>query len=489
MSPYLLAFVVSDFEANCKWDDQGRDQCVYARPNAIHQTQWGLDTALAGLVQLESMLDMEYPLAKMDQVAIPDKNFIPDAMENWGLVTYQESSMLMDDTSYNYKEKATIATLVMHEFSQQWFGDLVSPKWWTYLWLNEGFATLFEYYATDKIYPDMRLTDMMVLECMHKVLINDAGSNARPMTQYVEDKASIDSRFTYVSFHKAGIVLRMMMLALGEETFYAGLKHYVQEMSYKSAVAEDLFEGLQKAVTEFDALPEGLDIKTIMDSWTLQGGYPLITASRDSETKVTLTQSYSLLNNPDSSMSNFYIPITHTESSRISFTTPATLNWFRGDAEQHELAITAQSTWYILNKQQSSYYRVNYDENNWRQLATALQNADNFKNIHVLNRAQLLDDSMDLSLYYNLNVTIAFDIFKYLANETDYIPFAAAEDGLLRYYQKLKLSDSAPVFKVSNPRLTWSSDLYSHSEISTEKRRAPCSSKVVGVARDPSLQS
>lgn len=151
MSTYLLAFVVSDFASRCKGDLKGREQCVYVRPNGYDHSSWALETAIDGLLGLESLLNVDYTLPKMDQIAIPDKDFASGAMENWGLVTYRETRLLIDESDYRYTEKDSIGTVILHEFAHQWFGDLVTPKWWTYLWLNEGFATLFEYYATDLV--------------------------------------------------------------------------------------------------------------------------------------------------------------------------------------------------------------------------------------------------------------------------------------------------------------------------------------------------
>lgn len=450
MPTYMMAFVVSDYEKICEMDTKNREQCVYARPNAMHLAPWGLKTAVQGLLELEKLLNVDYTLPKMDQIAIPEKYYGSGATENWGLVAYREDALLIDADSskHSYTEKGWIASIIVHEFAHQWFGNLVSPKWWTYLWLNEALATLFMYYGTHKVYPDMRFTDLMVLE-IHEVLVYDAEDDPRPMTHYVESNLNIRRLFNYVSYEKAATVLRMMMLALGDDTFYKGLQYYLEEMNHKSAVAEDLFRGFQKAADESKALPEGLRVETILNSWTLQGGYPLITANRYSEAKVTLKQFKFTISNPTPPASNFYIPITYTESRGVAFNSLTTQDWFRGDAASHELPISAQSSWYILNKQQSSFYRVNYDENNWRQLALTLNSVDTFENIHLLNRAQLLDDSLELALNSRLNATIAFDVLRYLTYETDYLPWAAAESGLKSYYARFSMSDSAEVFNVS----------------------------------------
>lgn len=292
----------------------------------------------------------------------------------------------------------------------------------------------------------MRLTDLMVLVSLQGSMLSDAALNPRPMTHYVESNADIRSLFNYVSYAKSGTVLRMMMLALGQNTFYKGLQYYLEDMAYKNAVAEDLYAGLQKAADEAKVLPTGLTIEAIMNSWTLVGGFPVVNVNRDSNI-LTLTQTRFVLTNANPGASKFYIPITYTTDVSPSFDPPTAQAWFYGNSDKLEVEIPEAASWYILNKQQASYQRVNYDEANWKSLAAELTTGD-FNKIHLLNRAQLLDDSFDLAQYDRLNVTVALEIFSYMAEETDYVPWAAVESGFSRLYTRIVLSDHADIFTV-----------------------------------------
>lgn len=145
MSTYLVAIIVSDFESLQQYGIYG----VWARPDAIPQTKHAL-SAMGPLLQFyEKALQLPYQLRKLDMVALPD--FASGAMENWGLLTYKERNLLYHSYHTTTAQKQSITNVIAHEIAHQWFGNLVSPEWWKYLWLNEAFARYFQYFATTNV--------------------------------------------------------------------------------------------------------------------------------------------------------------------------------------------------------------------------------------------------------------------------------------------------------------------------------------------------
>lgn len=146
MSTYLVALVVSDFDSLV---DEPNNCATWARPNAIKQAEYALSVMAPLLKFYEKAVDQPYQLTKLDMVALPD--FASGAMENWGLITYKESNMLYDQNDSPITTKQSIANVISHEISHQWFGNQVSPRWWKFTWLSEGFARYFQYHGTANV--------------------------------------------------------------------------------------------------------------------------------------------------------------------------------------------------------------------------------------------------------------------------------------------------------------------------------------------------
>lgn len=267
MSTYLLAFVYGELgylEATTK---DGVIVRTYATPDNVALTKHSLDVAVGSLEFFGDYFKTPYPLPKLDMIALPD--FSSGAMENWGLVTYREVAMLLDETSGTIESRQYIATVVAHELSHQWFGNLVTMKWWDDLWLNESFANLMEYRAVDAMYPEWHIWEQFVSNEGASAKRRDSLADVQPIHCQVSHPDQISSLFDpSIVYAKGGTVLYMLMHYIGEESFRIGLENYFAKHRYGNTVAADLWEALSDASQE--------DVSAFMADWINNPGFPLL---------------------------------------------------------------------------------------------------------------------------------------------------------------------------------------------------------------------
>lgn len=281
MSTYLAAFVAGDLQRATTATKSGVEVNVYATPaQPADSLNWALQHAAQTIDFFNEYFGVPYPLPKSDHVALPD--FSSGAMENWGLVTYRETALLADPATASVSTRQYIATVIAHELSHQWFGNLVTMKWWNNLWLNESFATLMEYLATDALHPDWRQWDEFANNEGVAALRRDSIDGVQPVQTDVSSPAEISALFDgAIVYAKGGRLLRMMQLWIGDEAFRAGLKQYFTRFKYGNTTGDDLWECLSQA--------SGKDVGALMNTWISQPGYPVVYASLDNG-ELTLRQ-------------------------------------------------------------------------------------------------------------------------------------------------------------------------------------------------------
>ncbi|XP_063587806.1 aminopeptidase N-like [Penaeus indicus] len=421
MSTYLVAFVVSDF---VNWNSTVIDHVlfrVWARERAIEQAEYARDIGPRILRHFENYFNLSFPLPKMDMIALPD--FAPGAMENWGLVTYRETLMLYDPAASSAFNKQLVAQVVGHEIAHQWFGNLVTPKWWTDIWLNEGFASYVEYIGVDHVEPEWKVLEQFVVRRIHDVFTVDSLESSHP----IRHNALNADRIAY---DKGSSIIRMMSNFLNENTFRRGLNKYLQSLTYDNAESDDLWRHLTVAAHEDGTLPQDVTVKMIMDTWTLQKGYPVIKVERSADgTSATVSQERFLLvrdeNSSDTHDYKWWVPLTYTTQSEANFNQTQAMVWMKDAEDQISLSsLPPKDQWVIFNLQETGYYRVNYDDHNWGLLIQQLKT--DHQVINPINRAQIIDDAMDLARADQLPYETALGILTYLEAESDYIPWWAA---------------------------------------------------------------
>lgn len=434
MSTYLLAFVIGKM-APFKNDDMGQFQ-VWGRPEAVHLGEYAFSVGPKLLKFYEDLFEVPYPLPKTDMVAIPELTFY--AMENWGLVIFREDALFFDPKRSSSEDLVLVTVVIAHELAHQWFGNLVTAAWWDDIWLHEGFATYLEYIGSQAVQPEWGMDQQFLLDT-YAVFETDSLISSHAVSSAVAaESEEIMELFDQVSYLKGGSIIRMMEHFLGSENFRQGLKVYLKTYSYKTATREDLWRSLNQT-------SEDIDVKKIMNTWTMQRGYPVVTVTRDYKTNsASIRQTTFTLDSDESNALTaeernrkvWTIPITYTTGDDPTWTTETRI-WL-SDQTGSISELNASDEWLLLNVQQVGFYRVNYDTKNWDLLIQQL--VTHHQVIHVINRGQIINDALNLARSGHLPYPLALNMTLYLLQEKDFLPWKGA---LLAFrYMDLMLAKS-----------------------------------------------
>ncbi|XP_026669100.1 aminopeptidase N-like [Ceratina calcarata] len=356
-----------------------------------------------------------------------------------------ESAVLHNEATALTRTKINTLMIIIHELSHLWFGNLVTPTWWKYLWVKEGFASYFQYFLASEIAPEFRLDDMFVVESMQEnAMVMDGVPEARPLNKDVITPEDVAESYTPMVYDKASSIIRMISHAMTEEVFHKGVKIYLTSHALGNADSNDLFESFQKALNE-SGIEWKQPMQVLMHNWVECPGYPTVTVKRvHGNYQLTQERLVIALGENQKYPTKWWIPINYVEESNPNFTNTAIVDWFSPNDTSHTQHAANSPTTSVIScnihyvilveslmpKADSEaelfcYYRVNYDVENWELLIKELNKGNDTK-IHVLNRVQMIDDVFNLAHVDSLNYTIALKVALYLTNEADYMPWQPA---------------------------------------------------------------
>jgi aminopeptidase N len=281
MSTYLVALLVGDFV--CREGIAATTPIrVCATPDKHQLTGFALQAAEHQVQFFNDYFGIPYPFGKLDIVGIPD--FAAGAMENAGAITFRERLLLADEATASVETLQAVAGVVAHEIAHQWFGNLVTMKWWDDIWLNEGFATWAANKPLAAWKPEWRMDVHAAGETQFAMGL-DALRSTRAIRTKVETPAEINEVFDPIAYEKTSGVLNMIEAYVGPEAFRKGVSDYLKRYSSGNAAGEDFWMEMTRSTEK--------PVNRIMRSFVDQAGAPALsvrTRCVGGNTQVTVRQ-------------------------------------------------------------------------------------------------------------------------------------------------------------------------------------------------------
>lgn len=372
MSTYLLAFVTGELAYKEAKTKDGTVVRCYATPDNVQHTEFALDVAVKTLEFYNEYFDVPYPLAKCDFVALPD--FASGAMENWGCITFREQALLVDPKNTSLHLKQFVANVVAHELTHQWFGNLVTMRWWTDLWLNESFASWMSWLAIDHMFPDWKVWTQFIVDEQAQALKLDALEHTHPIEVEVNHPDEIRTIFDAISYEKGASVLLMLHDYLGDKDFRNGLRLYLKRHAYGNTDTVDLWQAWEEV--------SGKPVRKFMGAWTQQSGYPIVRAKLSGAKPHLLQERFYLSPAAKKEPAVWPIPLLGADVELPIDTLETT----RQDITIRQAVDTS-----LLNHNRTSFFRVLYNAEHFDKL-TASVKADK---LNELDRLGLLSDYIE----------------------------------------------------------------------------------------------
>ena len=417
MSTYLLFFGAGDFDRATTSSD-GTEIGVVTQKGVSAQAGFELDSAKAILHEYNDYFGTPYPLPKLDNIASPGSSQFFAAMENWGAIFTFEYAMLLDPSISTQADKEEVFGDAAHEMAHQWFGDLVTMRWWDDLWLNEGFASWMATRTTVKLHPEWHV-ELDTVAIREAAMNLDAVNTSHPIVQHVETVEQANQAFDAITYSKGESVIRMLENYLGSDVWRDGVRRYIKDHAYGNTVSDDLWKAMETVTDK--------PVTTIAHDFTLQPGVPLIRVisetCKNGSTTLELTQGQFNKGVANRMMRHWHVPVI---AQTVGGAPASTL--VNGRAS---LVVPGCGP-VVVNAGQGGYYRTLYSPESFAGLSA------NYAKLAPIDQLGLLDDSWALGLAGLEPASSVLDLIKATPKDADPVLWdniAGVLGGLDHYYR------------------------------------------------------
>ncbi|EGT55372.1 hypothetical protein CAEBREN_15778 [Caenorhabditis brenneri] len=445
MSTYLFAFSVSDYPYLEVFSSRGVRSRIYVDPSKVDAAQLVTNSISPVLDFYEDYFGIPYPLEKLDVIIVPALSVT--AMENWGLITIRQSDALFKKGQFAITQKHNILEIISHEVAHQWFGNLVTMKWWNDLWLNEGFATLISVRAVDFLenttwrYEDRSAELQCVALRIDQMdgMVPVSGSKFSNLGRYMDARPKLNA----IVYKKSSIIIRMIERLIEEDIFKQGLRRFLNSFLYKNADHEDLFNVLlyvHDSSAGGHLSGQNFSLSDVMDTWVRQAHFPVVHVNRKEGSIVTLRQEkyeHIPYDPPRPNEQVWKIPIFYDDpvSSKHK------VFWLT-DKQPKVFDMGGQL---VVDPHQLTYMRLRYDMEMYSDITMALLH--DYNSIPANSRSRLIDDTMAMAEFGQLSYKVSFNITMYMSRETSYRPFQTFSAYLDFFLPRMYIHESWPIYK------------------------------------------
>jgi aminopeptidase N len=427
MSTYLLFMGIGDFDYLRNIDEPRVS--VVTLPNQTQYGELGVTFGQKALDYCEKYFQIPYPLPKLDLIAVPDFAF--GAMENWGAITFRENLLLFYPGTTSKAGEHRICEVIAHEIVHQWFGNLVTPSDWKYLWLNESFATYFAYRVVDHYYPHWDTWGQFLTGQTDSAFSRDQLRDTQPIEIPGGGQVMINVSTAPIIYSKGGSILRQVEGYIGEEAFQTGLNYYLSHYAYGNAASEDLWKA-------FETVSEK-PVVGMMKNWVEQPGYPFVEVERKDNALILTQHRFTCL--PGSFDQTWLIPISivlfdkEGNSRRVEMLMDGKTAGM--DLDDHVAA-------YKINDGQTGFYRVKYlnDEN-----LNILGDLINKKKLSSQDRWGIQNDLFAMVKSGNLDIIEYVKFLAHFVHEDAFLPLTSIASNLYQAFMILKGSKREKIKK------------------------------------------